>query len=490
MWKNSKTGGGAALLTTDSKGLSLRHDNTLSIGENIPEVGEEKSKGFGVWCHPELVSGSHAGIPKQVRNDKMRYPIPLREGEVVREERVTTSGEGIKEMLNHLPATPTDAGSHNSYLVGSLCRVQHDKEYSLALRERVRERGQFSNKEIPERVWDDEYSYANKIKHDIVPLALRDDNLVSKAHINELNDLADLRTDGAKRVRIASRFRRQKLMLHRRNSVSVEQIQDTSYRLNDFRKKAAFTLAEVLITLGIIGVVAAMTIPTLIANYQEKATVSKAKQAYSLVAQAYQLAKVENGELSQWGFAGDSSYSQDENGNNVISDESAESMKIFWQKMGKHLKVASTCYYDDNACQVNLENMKTLDGRDRNIDSAKYSSVTLSNGMTLFGGWINNVTCSSNSNESLYCLDFGVDINGLAQAPNTVGKDIYYFLVFRDKIVPYGETYFPDRCIFDGPGLSANNNGYACSWWIINIGNMEYLKCNDLEINGKHKCNE
>ena len=34
--------------------------------------------------------------------------------------------------------------------------------------------------------------------------------------------------------------------------------------------KKAFTLAEVLITLAIIGVVAAMTIPTLIANYQEK----------------------------------------------------------------------------------------------------------------------------------------------------------------------------------------------------------------------------
>ena len=33
-------------------------------------------------------------------------------------------------------------------------------------------------------------------------------------------------------------------------------------------KNSAFTLAEVLITLGIIGVVAAMTIPTLISKYQ------------------------------------------------------------------------------------------------------------------------------------------------------------------------------------------------------------------------------
>ena len=40
-------------------------------------------------------------------------------------------------------------------------------------------------------------------------------------------------------------------------------------------KKFAFTLAEVLITLGIIGVVAAMTMPSLIANYQEKQRVSQ-----------------------------------------------------------------------------------------------------------------------------------------------------------------------------------------------------------------------
>ena len=42
--------------------------------------------------------------------------------------------------------------------------------------------------------------------------------------------------------------------------------------------KKAFTLAEVLITLGIIGVVAAMTMPSLIQNYKERETVSKVKK--------------------------------------------------------------------------------------------------------------------------------------------------------------------------------------------------------------------
>ncbi len=36
------------------------------------------------------------------------------------------------------------------------------------------------------------------------------------------------------------------------------------------KQTSAFTLAEVLITLAIIGIVAALTIPTLISNYQKK----------------------------------------------------------------------------------------------------------------------------------------------------------------------------------------------------------------------------
>lgn len=42
--------------------------------------------------------------------------------------------------------------------------------------------------------------------------------------------------------------------------------------------RLGFTLAEVLITLGIIGVVAALTLPALIQNYQKKATATSVKK--------------------------------------------------------------------------------------------------------------------------------------------------------------------------------------------------------------------
>ncbi len=56
-----------------------------------------------------------------------------------------------------------------------------------------------------------------------------------------------------------------------------------SYSLH---KKAAFTLAEVLITLGIIGIVAAMTMPSLITNYRKKQTAVRLERFYSIMSQA------------------------------------------------------------------------------------------------------------------------------------------------------------------------------------------------------------
>lgn len=70
--------------------------------------------------------------------------------------------------------------------------------------------------------------------------------------------------------------------------------------------KKAFTLAEVLITLGIIGIVAAMTLPVVIGNYQKKVTAAKVKKFYSMFNQAFQLAQLEFGEYKYWEIADNS----------------------------------------------------------------------------------------------------------------------------------------------------------------------------------------
>ena len=80
---------------------------------------------------------------------------------------------------------------------------------------------------------------------------------------------------------------------------------------NDRKKKAAFTLAEVLITLGIIGVVAAMTLPTLIANYQKKVVETRLISFYSKINQAYRMSYAENGDTVDW-VETDKNYSYSE----------------------------------------------------------------------------------------------------------------------------------------------------------------------------------
>ena len=67
-------------------------------------------------------------------------------------------------------------------------------------------------------------------------------------------------------------------------------------------KHHGFTLAEVLITLGIIGVVAAMTLPVLIQNYQKKATATSVKKAYSELNQIIDRAKADYGDPSGWDY--------------------------------------------------------------------------------------------------------------------------------------------------------------------------------------------
>ncbi len=74
-----------------------------------------------------------------------------------------------------------------------------------------------------------------------------------------------------------------------------------------FKKKKAFTLAEVLITLGIIGVVAAMTLPVLIQNHNNQVVVARLQKFYSSINQAITLAEKDYGARDMW-FEDNSDY--------------------------------------------------------------------------------------------------------------------------------------------------------------------------------------
>lgn len=76
--------------------------------------------------------------------------------------------------------------------------------------------------------------------------------------------------------------------------------------------KKGFTLAEILITLGIIGIVAAMTIPTVVANYKKKLFITKAKSIYSIMANVIEKSVAENGDIKYWDLGTDYSVEKTE----------------------------------------------------------------------------------------------------------------------------------------------------------------------------------
>ena len=231
-------------------------------------------------------------------------------------------------------------------------------------------------------------------------------------------------------------------------------------------KKAAFTLAEVLITLGIIGVVAAMTMPSLIQNYQEKATVTKLKKCYSLVSQAYV------------------SILNDEGGSDTL--QAGDDLEMM-EKFGKYLKYQKTCGRN-KGCFPNVT-YKSVTGNGYNKwedDTTDRSRAILTDGTLIM---FNKNAMWGNEGNYLYAQIY-VDINGF-KGPNQLGRDFFYFYISPEKIVPAGakaleekneDQKFTKNCI--------QQNGYACAAWVIYNENMDYLHCKDLSWDGKHSCKE
>lgn len=225
--------------------------------------------------------------------------------------------------------------------------------------------------------------------------------------------------------------------------------------------KIAFTLAEVLITLGIIGVVAAMTMPSLIQSYKEKATVTAVKQSYSIFAQALKMVTIDNPDLST---LTDSSLSAKENS------------QIMFNEISKHIKKVKSCDVDKkcmgNTYYLNLNNEKVS-----NWDT--YNNLVtgvLANGTSF---WILSLPASI-SGEETYAGQIGIDING-NKRPNKFGVDFFWFTFNKNGELFAGRGQGPGGTYWNcelSPSNSNWSNGYGCSEWIITHGNMDYLKRN------------
>ena len=254
------------------------------------------------------------------------------------------------------------------------------------------------------------------------------------------------------------------------------------------RGRVAFTLAEVLITLGIIGVVAAMTLPALLQKQQEKKVVTQLKKFNSVMNSAYMMAKNEHGSLDNWGLTM-SLTNAAEDDDAILNSNS--SLDKFIDTITPYLKVTSKCYYSDSSCST--YEAKNLAGQ---VDASDtYAErIKLADGSVIGHIFINSPSCSYNWGEgalSHFCGSFKIDINGKKE-PNTYGKDIFQFDITRDSIVPAGIAADISFNNFDGSCInySTRMGGVGCAGWVIYNENMDYLRCpTELGWDTKKKCN-
>lgn len=109
-------------------------------------------------------------------------------------------------------------------------------------------------------------------------------------------------------------------------------------------KNKAFTLAEVLITLGIIGVVAAMTLPTLVQKYRNRVVETRLQKFYSAINQAVKMAEVEYGDKKIW-YEDLGGNQLDSHGNPI---EGSSKVDIWFTKyLAPHIKIVKKTIEND-----------------------------------------------------------------------------------------------------------------------------------------------
>ena len=212
--------------------------------------------------------------------------------------------------------------------------------------------------------------------------------------------------------------------------------------------KDGFTLAEVLITLVIIGVVAALTVSPIINTYVESSTVAKVKKGLSILGQAKKLAETQNGSVDGWDFGG----------------YTPESAAQFWSYLKPHISVAKDCGAD-TSCYQN-SGIYDLNGNyhnNYNADDHYYKFVLADGGVMWFGIYGGKCTQELSDFVKNVCGNFVYDVNG-DKKPNTYGRDVFAYSFTVDGVFPYPA----DDC-------NKNSSGLGCASYIIKHNNMKYL---------------
>lgn len=222
----------------------------------------------------------------------------------------------------------------------------------------------------------------------------------------------------------------------------------THVALCDKYRRVAFTLAEILITLAIIGVVAAITLPTLINKYQEHVLKQQFKKAYSNFSQVLLQVQAQDFDMSV-----PNCYYLSKDNVNVQGGRGGDCLKVR-DGILQRLKVIKTCPNKayENGCIPDYKGFNTM-SIEQNPDLSEDDALNIVQGQPgFYRSVIHNLSPAYNLADGTILLEyyvspsyfpslFAIDING-KKGPNKWGYDLFSFFTVSDgktyKLMPTG----------------------------------------------------
>lgn len=218
--------------------------------------------------------------------------------------------------------------------------------------------------------------------------------------------------------------------------------------LSNSLSKSAFTLAEVLITLGIIGIVAALTMPSLVADKRAKELETALKKNASIIQQAVLMITYEDG--------------IEPTPLNLQSSELKTKIK-------PHLNVLKDCgrgTTDLAACVTNTAYIPDAKNTYKNYTKSNNISYNyLDDGQLLLTDGA--LLMFENSNPDFKQVFITVDVNGYLKPPNAWGHDLFTFdLTEKGKVLPMGAegTKFANDAVYCSKTSNNSLNGIGCTY--------------------------
>ncbi|OGH99821.1 MAG: hypothetical protein A2039_05780 [Candidatus Melainabacteria bacterium GWA2_34_9] len=180
-----------------------------------------------------------------------------------------------------------------------------------------------------------------------------------------------------------------------------------------WNKKTGFTLAELLLTVTIIGIIASLTIPELITSVQESQYKTAFKKNYA------NLSNVTNQII-------------EDNPNAYASWTNHNKVRDEYENYFTFLKTCNSYTPQDGVCWS--IGTKYLNGASRGATSTDQNSMAVLNDGTFLSFHMNATLCQGGSISPCWG-SVNIDVNGFKK-PNTLGKDIFIVFITPTRLVP------------------------------------------------------